>query len=282
MKEIIAGAGGFLGSNLRRHFGNKGKEVVVLPSEMLLDIGGMHELLKVNEPYRFYYLAAYGNLRGQNDIQEIYRAIINKLLNVLQATEGTDCRSFITAGSTSEYGNKDVPMTEDMILEPDGFYGAAKAGATQLALVWAKKTDTPTIVFRPSSMTGVGEQPIHLIPTLIRSCLLKEPIPFVAEAYHDYINVLDVCSALEILADKAKEVSGQVFNVGIGSQVSNEEIKNMLESITGQKAVINKAVRYKAEYASEVWIADSTKMRNLGWKPNWTIMQTLKEMVRSA
>lgn len=280
-KNLVCGGGGFLGSNLRKHLESKGKEVVVLPTEMLLDPPQMHLFLKDNEPYNLYYLAAYGNLHGQDDIDETYRAIIIKFLNLLKATKDTQANSIITAGTTSEYGNKTEPMREEMLLEPDTFYAAAKAGATHLAQVWAKRENSPVVVFRPASMTGVGEQDIHLIPTLIRSCLLKEPMPFVGEPVHDYINVLDVCSALERLSEVAMDNYGQIFNIGSGVQTSNLIIKEMIEHITGRKANINKAIKINPQNLSQVWIADSTKMKALGWKPKWTLFKTLKSMVRA-
>jgi len=281
VKEVVCGAGGFLGSNLRRYLESKGKEVVVLPTEMLLDPPQMQIFLKENEPYNLYYLAAYGNLHGQNDIDEIYRAIIIKFLNLLKATKDTQANSIITAGTTSEYGNKTVSMTEDLILEPETYYAAAKAGATHLAQVWAKRENAPVVVFRPASMTGVGEQEIHLIPTLIRSCMFGEVMPFVGEPMHDYINVLDVCSAIERLSEVARDRKGEIFNVGSGVQTSNLIIKEMIEHITGEKANINKAVKINPLNLSQVWVADSTKMRNLGWESAWTLNKTLREMVRA-
>lgn len=281
MKEIVCGAGGYLGSNLRRHLEAQGKETVVMPVEMLLDTPNMHIFLKNYEPYNLYYLAAYGNLHGQSDIQEMYRAMIIKLLNLLEATKDTNMHSFISAGSTSEYGNKTIPMTEDLMLDPETFYGAAKAGATHLVQVWAKRMNAPAVVFRPASITGVGEQPIHLIPTLIRSCMLGEVMPFVGEPMHDYIDVTDVAKALEILSEHANEYKGEIFNVGSGVQTSNLQIKEMIEHITSRKANINKAEKINPLNLSQVWIADSSKMKDLGWKPQKTLYQSLEEMVKA-
>jgi nucleoside-diphosphate-sugar epimerase len=277
MIEIICGGGGFLGSHLRTMLEAEGKTVKVMPVEMLLDINGMHDFL--NEPYHFYYLAAYGNLHGQEDIDEIFRASVIKLLNLLQATKGTPCEAFITAGTTSEYGNVTQVMTEDMMLNPETFYGAAKASATHLAQVWAKRMGLPIVVFRPASITGAGEQSIHFIPTLIRSCLLGEVMPFVGEPVHDYVNVNDVCSALALLAETAKDHKGEIFNVGSGVQTSNLQIKEMVEHITKHKANINIANKINPLNLSQVWIADSTKLRSLGWKPKVTLFKSLKEMV---
>jgi nucleoside-diphosphate-sugar epimerase len=172
-------------------------------------------------------------------------------------------------------------MTEDLMLDPETFYGAAKAAGTHLAQVWAKRTGLPVIVFRPASITGVGEQSVHLIPTLIRSCLFKETIAFVGEPVHDYINVRDVCSALEVLASHAKEHKGEIFNVGSGVQISNLQVKEMIESITKARANINVNAKINPLNLSQVWIADNTKLKSLGWQPKVDLFNSLKEMVRA-
>lgn len=281
MRQIICGAGGFLGSALRKYFEDKGDKVTILPVEMLYDINGMHELLRDGDPYYIYYLAAYGNLHGQSDIREQYQVAVIKLLNLLEATKDTLCESFVTAGTTSEYGNKTVNMTEDLILNPETHYGAAKAAGTHLAQVWAKRQGLPIIVFRPASITGVGEQSIHLIPTLISSCLFNQVIPFIGEPMHDYINVFDVCSALDILSQNAWKYKGQIFNVGTSKQTSNLEVKDMIEHITGEKVKISTSAKINPDNISQVWIADSSKLRTLGWKPKVTLMESLKQMVRA-
>jgi nucleoside-diphosphate-sugar epimerase len=278
MKHYICGAGGFLGTALREHL--KDEEVVILPVEMLMDINSMHTLLGT-EPYYLYYLAAYGNLHGQEDIDEIFRASVIKLLNLLQATVGTQCEGFVTAGTTSEYGNKTVPMTEDLLLDPETFYGAAKAAGTHLAQVWAKRNNFPIVIFRPASITGVGEQPIHLIPTIIRSCMFQTAMPFVGEPMHDYIDVEDVASAIVTLAKNAKDHKGEIFNVGTGVQTSNLQVKEMIESITKEKANINMNAKINPLNLSQVWIAVNDKLKTLGWKPTKTLYQSLKEMCRA-
>ena len=172
-------------------------------------------------------------------------------------------------------------MKEDQMLEPRTFYGAAKAAATHLAQAWAIQNKAPVVVFRPASITGLGEQSIHLIPTLIRSCLFGEEIPFVSDPVHDYVNVKDVASALGILAQVAEEHRGEIFNVGNGVQHTNLQVKEMVEEITGKKATITKSVKLNPQNISDVWIADSTKMRDLGWKPKLSLYDSLKEMVRA-
>jgi len=106
-------------------------------------------------------------------------------------------------------------------------------------------------------------------------------MPFVGEPMHDYIDVSDVASAINLLAEKAKEHKGEIFNVGTGVQTSNLQIKEMIESISKTKANINSNAKINPLNLSQVWIADSTKLNNLGWKPTKTLYQSLKEMVRA-
>jgi nucleoside-diphosphate-sugar epimerase len=280
MVEVIVGGGSFTGTCLRQKFDKEGKTYVIMPVESLLDIDGMHHFLST-QPYNLYYLASYGNLHGQDFIPEIYQACITKLLNLLLAAKGTPCQGMVTAGSTSEYGNKNEPMAEEMLLEPKTFYAAAKAGATHLAQVWALQNNFPLVIYRPSSITGVGEQSIHLIPTLIRSCLFKEPIPFVGEYKHDYINVMDVCDALAVLTESANLHKGEIFNVGSETQYSNQEVRDMIEEITKSKAKIITYAKLNPQNVSDMWVCDSTKMRSLNWKPKYTLFNTLKEMVKA-
>jgi nucleoside-diphosphate-sugar epimerase len=185
----------------------------------------------------------------------------------------------VVAGSTSEYGIKDRPMREGMLLEPTNFYGAAKAAATLMVQVWAKRFKLPVVIARFASVTGVGEQSVHLIPTLIRSCLKQEPMSFIKEPMHDYINVLDICSALEILSDKANNHKGEIFNIGRGYQMNNKDVLEIVETITNKKANIVEVKKLEPIDMGDVWMVDNRKMILLGWKPGFNLGDTIAEMV---
>jgi len=279
INEIVFGAGGFVGEYLVNHLKEQGKNVVTLSWEILVNPLIAYEYLKSYQPCRIYYLAAYGNLHHQTEIKEIYSAIVMRLLNLLEATENMDLRGFVTAGTTSEYGNKKEMMDEEMMLKPNSFYGAAKAGATHLAQAWALNKNSPIVIFRPASITGVGEHRIHLIPTLIRSCLYEEPMHFIEEPTHDYISVKDVVNAIIILGEKASEHKGEIFNVGTGIERSNKEVKETIEDITGKKAYIIGSNNLWHYEKSEVWAVNSRKIIGLGWSVQHTFIGTLQEMV---
>jgi nucleoside-diphosphate-sugar epimerase len=280
MNEIIAGYRGYIGSHLVKHLDSTGKTVIPITRETIENPRLLQFFLEKHQPFRFYYLSAYGNLHGQDDIHLMYEVIVNRLLKLLEATKDLDCQGFITTGTTSEYGYKIAPMIEDMMLEPTSFYGAAKAAATHLAQAWAIQYNKPIVIFRPASVTGVGEHKIHLIPTIIRSCLYEEPMEFIPEPTHDYIAVQDVVHAISLLCSKAQEHKGEIFNVGTGRQWRNVEVLHMIEKLTGKEVHITKLMNLKVFEKSETWIANSDKLKELGWEAQIPLIESLIDMIQ--
>lgn len=280
--EIITGSSGFVGSHLFKHLKKIGKKPIPLYHKLLSRPIKLKKFLKEHQPFRLYHLSAYGNLHGQNDKHEIYKAIVINLLRLLDAIEGLELKGMIIAGSTSEYGYKKKPMKENQIVKPTSLYGAAKVAATVLAQAWVTQFDTPIVIYRPASITGVGEQEIHLIPTIIRSCLEKEPMQFIPEPTHDYINVKDVVSAITLLCEKAEKYKGEIFNVGTGIQWTNQQVLEMVEKYSKHKANIVGLKNLRVFEKSETWIANSDKLKKLGWEPKVEFPDSLKEMVNHA
>ena len=279
MYEIVTGSHGFCGTHLSDYLLKSGKTVIQLPRELLISPTKLKKFLSAYQPFRIYNLEAYGNLHGQDDKFEIYNAIVGKLLNLLEASKDLDCQGFITAGSSSEYGYKKEPMVETMMIEPTSLYGAAKAAATHLAQAWALQFDKPIVVYRPASITGIGEQAIHLIPTLIRSCMLHEAIQFIPEPTHDYINVMDVVRAVALLCENAESYKGEIFNIGTGKQFTNQQVLDMVEKYSEHIANIVALKNLRVFEKSETWVVNSDKLRKLGWVPEISFDRNIQDMV---
>lgn len=258
MKErsLITGSRGFLGEHLLARLAQQGQEVLRGDREGNCPKGVDH----------IFDLASYGNLFHQKDIEAIYTANFFRLKNLLQNAE--DYQAFI------------VISTSSVKLPHLTFYAAAKLAGESLARAMALAYSQPIVVVRPFSITGVGEQEEHLIPKLIRSCLYGEQMPFVSEPVHDFIDVQDVAEALWILAKNARKHKGEIFEIGRGLQYTNEEVKNIVEEITGKKANVQ-LVKSIRPYDTSSWMADPTKIKSLGWRPQKSINQTIEEMVEN-
>ena len=160
-----------------------------------------------------------------------------------------------------------------MLLPQQTFYSLAKQAGELACLNW----DGPAKILRPSSITGTGESKEHLIPKLINSCLTGEEMLFVGEPTHDYVNVRDVVRAIEILA---KTSGKQTVNVSSGTSTGNEEVLAIVEDCTGRRANI-KRVDSMRNYDTKGWVVDNSEMLKLGWMPESSLKDSIKEMVEN-
>jgi nucleoside-diphosphate-sugar epimerase len=244
MKEAISGTHGFIGRRLHG----------VLPQAEPLDRTG---IIFPNVDV-VYDIAGYGNMAHHTDVKEIYNA---NLLRVITAMDYIGEAKYIYI-STSSVG-----------LPVQTYYSASKKAAEE----YLKVTGKNVAIARPFSVTGVGEQEEHLIPKLIDSCLNGTHMNFVPEPVHDFIDVEDFCNALIAIRDKG-QFKGEVYEVGSGKQTSNDEVRLMIEGITGKKANIT-VVDSIRNYDTKNWCANNERISALGWKPKKTLEQTLTEMI---
>jgi len=251
VKTYISGSNGFIGGHL--------KKVLIGP------ICVPHKELATltPEPYDyFYFLSSYGNLADQADIEETIKANLSDVINVLNKSD-KNFKSFVYLSSSS------VKLPRQTV------YSRAKRATEEVLLSYIESQQLPICIIRPFSVTGVGEQSKHLIPTLIRSCLLGERINFVPEPTHDFIDVSDVIDGIINLSyNKAKGI----FELGSGKKYSNDEVLKIVEKETGKKANIN-IVPSLRDYDNKDWVSTNFRSRSWGWLPKKPLEQSIHEMV---
>lgn len=269
MREIlVTGTGGFIGREFTRRL-----------SDWQIERGDREGHVK-GHPEIIVDFASYGNYHNQKDIREIYQANVTRLLELLHNTNPLEYKAFIVTGSSSEYGKSSIPMHELLRPQPDTFYASAKVAATALASVWAKEFNKPIVAVRPFSVTGPGEQERHLIPTLIDHAFSGEEMPFVPEPVHDFIDIRDFIEGIWHIIRRADRLKGEVLNLGSGKQYSNEQVKQLVERITGKKIKVKLSEQARS-YDKSLWVADITRMKQLGWLPVYDLEESITDMVRA-
>ncbi len=253
MRAYVTGASGFLGSYLKRQ----------LPSPILIPHNQIHTIKLENFDY-FYFLSSYGNLSTHLEDNKIIKANITDLTDILLQVNWARIKSFVYVSSSS------------VNLPVQTMYSRSKRAAEEILLAFAKKYNAPICIVRPFSITGVGEQKIHLIPRLIDSCLSGTPMEFVGTPKHDYIDVQDVVSGILSLS---KAHAKGIFELGTGKSYSNQQILKLVERLTGKKANIRpgKAMIYDTKN----WVSRDFGARDYNWAPKIKLEKTLREMVNS-
>ena len=213
------------------------------------------------EPFRrFFYLSAYGNMADHTDAGEMIRANVENVGRTLRGIIGRDDvrpESFLFVSSSSVTLPVQTP------------YSRTKKAAEEMILA----CPVPGCIVRPYSVIGRGEQPQHLIPTLIRSCMEGAPMNLVPDATHDFIDVDDVVDGMLHCANNG--VTG-IVEFGSGRPTTNGEVLRLVEEACGRAANIAKVVPRLREFDSTDWYC-----RKPDWYGKKSLKQSVQEMVEA-
>lgn len=271
---LITGASGFIaGALIDRVYPNDNNVRLVRQEDYYKP--NFKEMLTNYNPHIIIHAGAYGNHSSQTDDLETFEANIVKTFLLLEATKDIPYEAFINIGSSSEYGRKQFPMSEEDILEPQTMYGATKASGTMLSRAFAKKYDKPIVTVRPFSVYGPGEADHRFIPTVIRALTKQEELFLDRLPYHDWIYIDDVIEGILAVIDQADTLKGSAVNIGTGREYRNQEVVSMLELVSGlHTKIIETPMRPKD---STNWVADNRTLRLCGWKPKVQLMDGLRK-----
>ena len=249
------GSKGFIGKHLLKALK---EDVVCIPHDEITSV-------KLKSFDFFYFLSTYGNMYHHKENGKIFQANVVDLVSVLKQISKINFKSFIYMSTSS------------VKLRTQTMYSRSKKAAEEILLSYMEKYKAPICIIRPFSVTGVGEQKEHLIPTLIRSCMTGELVNFDPKATHDWIDVSDVVDGILNLSNHSAK---GIFELGTGSQYTNQEVLNIVQMITEKKANINVVERLR-DYDNENWVSTNFKARGYGWLPGKSLDTTIKEMVEA-
>jgi UDP-glucose 4-epimerase len=253
--DYITGSHGFLGTHLLQAL--QGREVVAIPHEKI-------KTVKLKPFDNFYFLSTYGNMYFHKDDAKIIQANVSDLIKVITQVDGRPFNSFVYMSTSS------------VKLPKQTMYSRTKKAAEEILLSFAEKYKRPICIIRPYSITGVGEQKEHLIPTLIRSCFTGEKLTFVPSPTHDFIDIDDIVAGIINLSSHRAR---GVFELGTGKKYTNQEVLELVEKATGKKANVQRAIGQLRLYDGADWVSSNFRARSYGWLPQKTLEQSITEQV---
>jgi len=275
----VSGAQGFIGKHLIKILQDNNIEVFPLKRDDLNNPVALEVFMKDYQPDYIFHLSAYGNHYNQKDEDETLTANVVKTYFMLKACRFLNFKAFVNFSSSSVYGTKKIPMKEEHSLDTDTFYGCTKVCGEYLTKAFAKKYKLPYLNVRPFSIYGIGEKENRFIPTVIRSLLDGKTIKLAEEPVHDWLYVNELLIALLKVVEHAKDFIGESINIGTGTQYTNKQVVEMLEKISGKKCKIKK-VKFMRNYDSDMWVADTMKLKLLGWKPQYSLEEGLTQVYK--
>jgi nucleoside-diphosphate-sugar epimerase len=293
---LVTGATGFIGANLIHQLVSSGYGVYAVThsneipwrlasvkAKVQLSIVDLCRKARVDmlinkiRPKTIFHLASYGNYSFQTDNEKILATNIWGTYYLIEACKKVGFDAFIQVGSSSEYGQKNKPMKETDLLEPNNFYAASKAAATFIAQIFSKNFLLPIVIVRPFSVYGPYEENKRFVPTIIRQLIKGDSIALTpSTAARDFIYITDVVEALLQLAQNLKKNVGDIVNIGTGKQYTNEEVVNTLFKVIGKHVEIGRNSYPNRQWDSPYWVANTRKaVRIFGWKSKTSLEQGL-------
>lgn len=283
---LITGASGFVGANLTRLLLKQGYLVHIILRENsdlwriadiipklkvyrgdLLDSDWMSKTLDSIKPQYIFHLAQYGGYPFQKETEKTWQTNFMTTVRLLTAAEKIGFKKFIYAGSSSEYGQKNKPMSETDFLEPNSAYAVSKASASLYCEHMGRDNKLPVTILRLFSVYGQFEEPGRLIPTILLRYLNNEKLELASpKIARDFIHIDDVCEAF-IKTAIEKKANGRIINVGSGKQTTLGEVANTLSSIAGKDIPVIWDKTKGRSFETTKWVADTKRARKLlGWQ----------------
>jgi nucleoside-diphosphate-sugar epimerase len=162
-------------------------------------------------------------------------------LNVLLAAHKAGVKRVIYASSSSVYGETNIfPEKENLLPEPISPYAVSKIAGEYYCQVFSAIYRLETVSLRYFNVFGprqsLESQYAVVVPKFITCILRNEPPPIHGNGKQsrDFTYIDNVVQA-NILATKAKNISGEVFNIASGKDYSVLELVHILNKILGKK-----------------------------------------------
>src|SRR6266581_5591647 len=259
MRYLVTGGAGFIGSNTVEELVRRGHGVVVLDDlsggkeDNLAEVRNKITFIKgsvtdleivrraIQEADYVLHLAARTSVpRSVKDPVETNRINIDGTLNVLVAARDAKVKRVVYAASSSAYGETPtLPKIETMQPQPISPYGVTKYVGELYGQTFGRCYGLETVSLRYFNIFGPRQDPSSPYSgVLAKFCtaFLEDTQPVVfgdGEQTRDFTYVENAVHA-NLLACDAPNVSGKVFNVGVGGRVSLNEVLRELGKNTGK------------------------------------------------
>jgi len=177
-----------------------------------------------------------------------------------------------------------VGMSEDRPLRPTSVYGMTKKDEEELCLLLGRAWDLPVVAFRFFAVYGPRQSlrnPYTGVLALFATRLFSgHPILHYEDGKQnkDYIFISDIVRA-NMLAMETDCGDGMVFNLGTGNPHTIRQVAEKLRGLINPELDITCTGQYRASDARHGWADISRARQHLGWEPQMSFDDGLKELV---
>ncbi len=291
-KIWIAGHDGMVGSAILRNLKKRKMNIVIVDKDKL-DLRVQKDVetwLDKNKPEIIFLAAARvgGILENNNYPADFIADNLQIQTNVITSAYKTNVKNIIFLGSACIYPISTKPIKEtDLLsghLEPTNrAYAVAKIAGIEMCRSFSQQYGLNYLSVQPNNLYGPKDnfsvKSGHVIPALIKkmydakvSNKKKCEIWGSGKPKREFLFVDDLAEALFFILEKYKKI--EPINIGSGFEITIHDLALLIKDIIGY----NGELIFNEKYPDGVYrkFLDSSKIKNLGWKPKVSIEEGLK------
>jgi dTDP-glucose 4,6-dehydratase len=309
MKILVTGGAGFIGSNfVRMALTDKFPdfnvdEIIVL--DLLTYAGDEENLAPIATDKRYKFvmgdirdLELAKKLMGQTDYvvhfaaeshvdrsieggSEFVSTNVMGTQVLLDAARNSNLKRFLHVSTDEVYGSiSEGSWPEDHPLLPNSPYSASKAGSDLLVRAYNRTHKLDTVITRCSNNYGQYQFPEKVMPLFITNIIEGKKVPLYGNGLNvrDWLHVDDHCRGIALALTKGK--SGEVYNIGGGTELTNVELTHKILAAMGVGEEFIQPVEDRKGHDLR-YSVDITKINTeLGYSPQVNFEEGLEKTIK--
>jgi UDP-glucose 4-epimerase len=234
---LVTGGAGFLGSHVAEDLVQAGFTVLVLDDlsggfrenvpeaaqllqGSILDVDLLDDIFSRHDIRFVYHLAAYAAEGLSHYIKRFnYRNNLVGSVNLINECVNHSAECLVFTSSIAVYGSGQLPMTEEMVPQPEDSYGIAKWAVEQELRISRRMFGLNSIVFRPHNVYGerqnIGDAYRNVVGIFMNQLLQGKPMSIYGDGTQSraFTYVGDVAPVIA-RAPLNRKAYGETFNLG--------------------------------------------------------------------
>lgn len=300
----MTGGSGFIGSNLVDYLVDEGHEVFNLSRHTYATNPRVLEHLGKNKNYHFFPIDLKDGIKLHKFFTENEFAVIFHLaasthvdrsflypreflednvvgtFNLLEAVRHLEERPKFVCLSTDEvFGDVPPPhmCVEEERIGPRNPYSASKASAEAYCGAYFHSFGVPVVIARSMNNYGPRQHPEKLIAKIITRGIRDEPFTlYGGGSTRGWIFVKDTCDALRFLSEKGR--AGGIYHIPAKDYLTVHGVATVILSVM-RKGHLFKGFSGRRLKDDERYALSGEKLGNLGWKPESSFKDGIKETI---
>jgi dTDP-glucose 4,6-dehydratase len=228
------------------------------------------------------HLAAESHVdRSITGARAFYETNVIGTHQLLESARESDVQRFVHVSTDEVYGSiGEGSWSEDHLLEPNSPYSSSKAGSDLAALAYHRTYGIPVMVTRCSNNYGPRQFPEKVIPLFVTNLFdgVKVPLYGDGQNIRDWLFVDDHCRGILAVLEGGR--AGEIYNIGGGTELTNEELTTRLLDLCGYSDSMIEPTTDRLGHDRR-YSVDWSKIKNeLGYEPQMSFDEGLAYTVK--